>query len=61
MNECFYYLLAVDCIYYVDIDVLTYLRMKSYITHMNTYLPPYFSIPPVCSGIVKKEKKKKKE
>lgn len=39
--------------------------MKSYITHMNTYLgtlPTYFSIPhSVYSAIVKKEKKKKKK
>lgn len=48
MNECFYYLLAVDCIlhtsmYNIDVPYLTHLRMKSCIAHMNTYLTSLLS------------------
>lgn len=65
MNECFYYLLAVDCILRrctIPIDILTYLRMKSYITYINTYLPylPTFPYLIVYSAIVKEGKEKEK-
>lgn len=46
-----------------NIDIRTHLRMKSYIAQMITYLTylPTFPYLIVYSGIVKKEKEKKKE
>lgn len=45
------------------LTLLTYLRMESYITHMNTYLTylPTFPYLMVYSAIVKKKKKKEKK
>lgn len=65
MNECFYYLLAVDCILRrCTISMyLTYLLANEILHRAHEYLPylPTFPYLTVYSAIVKKEKKRVKK